>query len=118
MGASLVALQIAAFSGIEASVSGLAGGLFETAREIGGTIGIAAVGTLAISRTNEVLGSGAAPAVAMTEAYQRASVVSALLSVTAAVVAAVLLRRAERPGSDRPDDEPTVATDEHEVARV
>jgi len=44
--------------------------------------------------------------------------VSALLSVTAAVVAAMLLRRAERPGSDRPDDEPTVATDEHEVARV
>jgi len=118
MGASLVALQIAAFSGIDASVSGLAGGLFETAREIGGTIGIAAVGTLAISRTNEVLASGGAPAVAMTEAYQRASGVSALLSLAAAVVAAVLLRRAERPPSDRLDEDITETADEYEVART
>ena len=50
-----------------------------------------------------MLASGAAPVVAMTEAYQRASVVSALLSVTAAIVAATLLRRAERPGSDGSD---------------
>jgi hypothetical protein len=102
MGLSMVSLQVAAFSGIDTSVSGLAGGLIETSREIGGAIGVAVVATLAIARADDVLASGAAPGVALAEGYQRASVVSALLSVAAAIVAAMLLRRAERPSAGLP----------------
>lgn len=96
MGLSVVSLQVAAFSGIDTSVSGLAGGLIETGREIGGAMGIALVATLAISRADDVLASGGAPGMALAEGYQRASLVTALLSVGAAIVAALVLRRAER----------------------
>ncbi|HEX6659087.1 MAG TPA: MFS transporter, partial [Ilumatobacter sp.] len=78
MGLSMVSLQVAAFSGIDTSVSGLAGGLIETAREVGGAIGVAVVATLAIARADDVLASGGAPEVALTEGYQRASMISAL----------------------------------------
>jgi hypothetical protein len=96
---SLVALQIAAFRGIDASVSGLAGGMLETAREVGGAIGVAVVATLAISRADAVLADGGTPGDAMAEGYQRASFVTALLSGAAAIVAGTLLRRAERAGA-------------------
>jgi len=112
MGLSVVSLQVAAFSGIATSVSGLAGGLIETGREIGGAIGITVVATLAIARADDVLASGAAPGVAMAEGYQRASLVTALLSVAAATVAALVLRRAERPAAALPAEpvEPELAT--------
>ena len=102
MGLSMVSLQVAAFSGIDTSVGGLAGGLIETAREVGGAIGVAVVATLAIARADDVLASGAAPDVALTEGYQRASIATVLLSVAAAIVAAILLRRAERPATGLP----------------
>ena len=102
MGFSVVAIQVAAFSGIETSVSGLAGGLIETSREIGGAIGVAAVATLAIARVDDVLGAGGAREVALTEGYQRASLATALLTFAAALAAGVFLRRAERP--DMPAD--------------
>ena len=95
---SLVALQIAAFRGVETSVSGLAGGMLETAREVGGAIGVAVVATLAISRADAVRADGGAPGEAMAEGFQRAALVTALLSVAAAILAGTLLRRAERPG--------------------
>jgi EmrB/QacA subfamily drug resistance transporter len=99
MGLSVVALQVAAFSGIDTSVGGLAGGLIETTREIGGAIGIAVVTTLAIARSRGRLASGAASTTAQAAGYHRASLVTALLSVGAAVVAGLLLRRAEAPGA-------------------
>jgi EmrB/QacA subfamily drug resistance transporter len=96
MGFSAVSLQVAAFSGIETSAGGLAGGLIETAREVGGAIGVAVVATLAIARVDDVLATGGAQAVAVTEGYQRASLVSAVCVLAAALAAGVLLRRAER----------------------
>ena len=104
-GLSMVALQVAAFSGIDASISGLAGGMIETSAEVGGAIGVAVVATLAIARTDDVLAAGAAPVRALTEGYQRASLASALLCVAAALAAAVFLRRAERPAAGLPVDD-------------
>jgi EmrB/QacA subfamily drug resistance transporter len=102
LGLSAVSLQVAAFTGIDTSVSGLAGGLIETAREVGGAIGVAVVATLAIARTDDVLASGEPPTTALAEGYQRASLTAALLSVAAAVLAGLLLRRAERPSAALP----------------
>jgi EmrB/QacA subfamily drug resistance transporter len=117
IGLSMVALQVAAFSGIDASVSGLAGGMIETSAEVGGAIGIAVVATLAIARTDDVLSSGADPTTALTEGYQRASLASALLSVGAAIIAAVVLRRAERPTADQLI-EPTEPFEDHQVREL
>jgi EmrB/QacA subfamily drug resistance transporter len=93
VGFSAMATQVAAFTGIPESVSGLAGGMVETAREIGGALGTAVVATVAIARANEVVGP---PAVALTEGFQRGALVAAGFNIVSALVAGVVLRRAER----------------------
>jgi EmrB/QacA subfamily drug resistance transporter len=103
MGFSVMAVQVAAFIGAEDAVSGLVGGMVETAREVGGALGTAVVATVAIARADDVLAAGgpaaagpAAEALALTEGFQRASLVAGGLSLAAALAAALLLRRAER----------------------
>ena len=94
IGLSSVGVQVAAFTGVDAAVSGLAGGMLETAREVGGAIGVAAVSTVAIARTEHVLAtSGGRPDVALTAGFERATFVAAAISAVGAVVAAVVLRR-------------------------
>ena len=100
LGFSIMAVQVAAFAGVDESTAGLAGGMIETSREIGGALGVAVVATIAVARVDEVLasaGSGpAATTTALTEGFQRATLVAAGLSLLAAAAAGVLLRRAER----------------------
>jgi EmrB/QacA subfamily drug resistance transporter len=100
IGFSGMAAQVAAFIGVENRVAGLAGGMVETAREVGGALGTAIVATVAIARSDDVLAAlGAGPsarATALTEGFQRGSLVAAGFSLVAAVAAGVLLRRAER----------------------
>jgi len=100
IGFSGMAAQVAAFIGVEKSVAGLAGGMVETAREVGGALGTAVVATVAIARSDDVLAElgsdGAARATALTEGFQRGSLVAAGFSVVAALAAGLLLRRAER----------------------
>jgi hypothetical protein len=79
-----MAVQIAAFIGVEPSMAGLAGGLEETAREVGGALGTAIVATVAVG------------AAGLTAGYHRSMVVAAGFSVAAALAAGLLLRRAER----------------------
>lgn len=118
MGFSGMAAQVAAFIGVEESVAGLAGGMVETAREVGGALGVAVVGTVALARTGDVLGSGAEPAVALTEGFQRGMLLLAAASLGAAMLAALVLRPAERraaraagAGAAHAGAEPTVLGD-------
>jgi EmrB/QacA subfamily drug resistance transporter len=50
VGIAAPAAQIGALSGVDHSMTGLASGLVETTREIGGAVGVAAVSTVLISR--------------------------------------------------------------------
>ena len=52
-GVTAPAAQIAALSGVTHSMTGLASGLVETMREIGGAIGVAAVSTVLVSRAGD-----------------------------------------------------------------
>jgi EmrB/QacA subfamily drug resistance transporter len=100
LGLSFLATQVAAFIGVAEAVAGLAGGIVETAREVGGALGVAIVATVATARAEDVLGSiGSEPgadAIALTEGFQRGSLVAAGFSVAGALAAGLLLRRAER----------------------
>jgi hypothetical protein len=49
--------QIGALSGVTHSMTGLASGLVETMREIGGAVGVAAVSTVLVSRAGEIAGA-------------------------------------------------------------
>jgi hypothetical protein len=48
--------QIGALSGVRGASAGLASGLVETMREIGGAVGIAVVTTVLVTRTNDGAG--------------------------------------------------------------
>ncbi|MGW4533024.1 MFS transporter [Nocardia sp. NPDC004340] len=93
IGLSQTSLQVAAFIGIPEKVSGLAGGMVETAREIGGSLGIAIVAAVAIAVGHSV---STGPAAAVTAGFQRGSLVAAGFSVAAVVTAVAVVRRAER----------------------
>ncbi len=101
VGLSLVAVQVAAFVGIPEQVSGLAGGMVETAREIGGALGTAVVAAVAIAAAR---GVSAGPAAALTEGFRRGSLVAAGFSLLAALTAVTVLRRAEREAARVPVD--------------
>jgi len=119
MGFTGMAAQVAAFIGVPNSVAGLAGGMVETAREIGGSLGVALVGTVALARANDVaagaVGAGGVdPAVALTEGFQQGALLAAGFSLAAAVVAALVLRPAERRaavGVAEPTEERPAAID-------
>ncbi len=93
VGLSLVSIQVAAFIGIPEDVSGLAGGMVETAREIGGALGTAIVAAVAIAVARDSTG---AADIARTDGFRAGSLVAASFSVVAALTALIVVRRAER----------------------
>ncbi|MGH3309163.1 MAG: MFS transporter [Streptomyces sp.] len=101
VGLSVVAAQVAAFIGIDKNVSGLAGGMVETAREIGGALGTAIVASVAIATARQVQGTGMPGPTAFTEGFQRGSLVATGFNVAGALAALIVLRRAERSARAR-----------------
>jgi MFS family permease len=86
LGFAQVAVQIAAFAGVERDEAGLAGGAVETSREMGGALGLALLVSIALSGTT----TG-------TEVFHRSVLAAAVFAAASAVVAIALLRPAERP---------------------
>jgi MFS family permease len=87
---SLVPATIGAVQGVESGESGLASGLLNTSRLLGGALGLAVLGTLATAHTHHAAGT---PAEALTSGFQLAFGLGALLCVAGALVAAVMLRQ-------------------------
>jgi MFS family permease len=90
MGLALVSGTIAAMQGVQGSQSGLASGLLNTSRLMGGALGLAVLSTIAASHTRAEVG---APALrALTDGFVLAFSIGALFCVAGAVAALVLLR--------------------------
>jgi pimeloyl-ACP methyl ester carboxylesterase len=75
MGMSMVPLTVAATSGVDRSEAGLASGLLNTTRQVGGALGLAALSTIAADRSNGLLAHHVAAASAATSGFDRAFVV-------------------------------------------
>ncbi len=92
-GWSLVPATITAVKGVPPKQNGLASGVVNTSRLVGGTFGIAVLSTLATSHTNGLLAGGTSPGDALTEGYKLAFLVSAGICALGILAAATLLRR-------------------------
>jgi hypothetical protein len=90
-GLSAPAAQIGVLSGVMHSMTGLASGLVETMREIGGAVGVAALSTVLVSRAGDIAGAantadrGLAAANAFHDAFWLIFVVAVLGGLTAAI---------------------------------
>jgi EmrB/QacA subfamily drug resistance transporter len=91
-GWSLVPATIVAVKGVPPEQNGLASGVVNTSRLVGGTLGLAVLTTLATSRTNALLGGGTAQLDALTSGYRLAFLVGAGLCLLGAGAAVTLLR--------------------------
>jgi EmrB/QacA subfamily drug resistance transporter len=91
-GLAMPALMTLGMSDATPADSGLISGVFNTAQQIGGALGLAVLATLAATRTAHRTAAGAALPDALTSGYHLAFVIAAGLLGTAALLAAVLLR--------------------------
>jgi EmrB/QacA subfamily drug resistance transporter len=95
LGLSLVPISIAALAGVEPAEAGLASGLINTSQQIGGALGIAALSTIATSRTDDALGNGALRPDALVTGFQAAFFVGVVVAVIGIGAVLTLIRRDE-----------------------
>jgi EmrB/QacA subfamily drug resistance transporter len=103
MGISFVPLTIAAMGGVAAHEAGLASGLMNTSRQMGGALGLAILASVATAHTNSLEKAHHAANVALTDGFHRAFVVGAAFALIGALVAIALL------GKTRPARQPETA---------
>jgi EmrB/QacA subfamily drug resistance transporter len=93
MGLTLVPATIVAMQGVERAQSGVASGLLNTSRLVGGALGLAVLSTIAAGQA----GDAGASAVAATNGFGLAFHVGALIALSGAAIAAFLLREPSNP---------------------
>ncbi len=96
LGLAFVPVTIAAVSGISDDDSGLASGLINTSQQVGGALGLAILGTIASSRTTDLVTAGqgnpAALPNALTEGFQVAFLAGAGFAILGIIATLVLVR--------------------------
>jgi EmrB/QacA subfamily drug resistance transporter len=95
LGLSFVPVTIASLAGVERADAGVASGLVNTSRQIGGAVGLAAISTIvasAASRYADAHGVSVTSAAATVDGFQTAFYVLGGLLVASLVIAGVFLR--------------------------
>jgi EmrB/QacA subfamily drug resistance transporter len=92
LGFAFVPVTIAAVTGTEPQEAGLASGLINTSQQVGGALGLAILATVANSRTQSLLHTGAHnPAIALSKGFDRAFLVGAGFAIAGTILTAVLI---------------------------
>jgi EmrB/QacA subfamily drug resistance transporter len=89
---SIVPSTIAATQGAKPGQAGLASGLVNTSRQIGGGLGLAVLVTLATQRTTHLIGTGVGVPQALTDGFRLAYLIGAGLAGAAALVTFTAMR--------------------------
>jgi EmrB/QacA subfamily drug resistance transporter len=95
MGLTFVPITLLGTSGVTADDSGLASGLFNTAQQVGGSLGLAILASLAASRTSSLLhaSGGAGQFAARVAGYHLAFTAAAIMLATGGVLMTFVLRK-------------------------
>jgi predicted MFS family arabinose efflux permease len=94
MGLTFVPITLLGTSGVEGDDAGLASGLFNTAQQVGGSLGLAILSTLAASRTSSLVHGHAAPSPgSLVSGYQVAFAAAAIMLAAGALILTGALRR-------------------------
>jgi EmrB/QacA subfamily drug resistance transporter len=101
LGFAFVPMTVAAMAGVEPHEAGLASGLINTSQQVGGALGLAILAAIANSRTDSLTETGSALPVALTEGFQSALLVGSAFAVVGAVLALLLVGRAN--GMESPE---------------
>jgi len=103
---SFVSVTIASLTGVRPADAGVASGLINTSRQIGGSVGLAAVTTVAATATSHYAGEhgvGGTSAAALTHGFQVAFAVLAGVALVGAAIAAVFVEsRPKEAGKAEP----------------
>jgi EmrB/QacA subfamily drug resistance transporter len=107
-GLAFVPATIAAVAGVPAEEAGLASGLINMSRSVGGSLGLAVLGTVAADRSSDLLTGHAhtlaAVDGALTNGFTRAFAIAAALALTAAVTSLLGLSQTPRaPSASEPE---------------
>jgi EmrB/QacA subfamily drug resistance transporter len=100
MGMAFVPVTIAGTSGVAPADSGLASGLLNTTQQVGGSLGLAILSSLATSRITSALHGGSALASALTHGFKGAFIGGAVLCASGAIFALALLPGRRREPAD------------------
>jgi hypothetical protein len=92
VGLAFVPVTIAAMAGSAPQEAGLASGLVNTSRQIGGSLGLAILATIAVARTSDLAGNVALKP-ALNSGFHHAFVVGAVFAGVGAIASAVLIPR-------------------------
>jgi hypothetical protein len=106
LGLTLVSSTVAAVAGGRPEERGLASGLVNTSRLLGGSLGLAVLSTVASARAANLLAGGAARPAALTGGFHLAFALGAGMCLAGAPLALVLLRGLGRPAAAAPAAEP------------
>lgn len=90
LGILFTTLASAGTAGVDRSQAGLASGLLNAARQVGGSIGLAVLATIATSRTAHLLSSHTGAITALSKGYGRAFLVCSCVAIVAFLMALLI----------------------------
>jgi MFS family permease len=111
MGLVFVPITLLGTGGVRDEDAGLASGLFNTAQQVGGSLGLAILSTLAATRTTQLLHGGSTAIAAHVGGYQVAFGAAAAMLAAGALILATTLRRRHLEGFELGLTTPTAAVE-------